>query len=280
LQKSKNAKIPSGSSDFGSQEKSGIRTDLHSKTVISLFMSTDEQVPDRSRFRSFRDLGTVQALTLASSRRGPRPHFPLSIRRIPSADGPRLPAFRTYECRRRTARGVRGTKILFSLRLDGAVRLSAKFKDGGQNAIPIASGTDVHLGSDSWDGVLLHGNGFSDFSLRTNSRTGREVLSLQFRTAAARRVPRTLSAFFFSQPPSCPPRLTSADPTETDAGWILDIGREDALTSIKNCRLEAHGRPYVYVRKTAKNVLELEAKAVIDELAVFAIAIGSFLCHR
>jgi hypothetical protein len=250
-------------------------------------MSSDEPPPDRSRFRSLRDLGTFQSLALAGSRRGPRPHFPLSIRRIPSADpfqlpdAPPPPAFRTYECRRKTVRGFHGTKILFSLALDGAVRFSAKFKDRSQNAIPIASGTDVHLRSDSWDAVLLHGNNFSDFSLRTNTRNGREVLSLQFRIIEAdRKTPRKLSAFFFNQPPSCPARLASAEPTETDAGWILDIGKEEALTSIKNCRLEAYGRPYVYVRKMEKTVLAIEAKSVIDELSVFAIGIGSFLCHK
>jgi hypothetical protein len=196
-------------------------------------------------------------------------------------DGPPAPIFRTYECRRQTVHSFRGTKILFSFKLDGTVLFSAKFKDRSQNAIPIVRGTDVHLDSDSWDAVLLHGNNFSAFSLRTNTRNGREVLSLQFRTTkGGRKTPRALSANFFNQPPSCPARLASADPTETDAGWILDIGKEDALTSIKNCRLEAYGRPYVYIRKMKKNVLELEAKSVIDELVVFAMAIGSFLCHK
>jgi hypothetical protein len=143
------------------------------------------------------------------------------------------------------------------------------------------SGNDVHLKSDSWDGVLLHGNDYSDFSLRLNTRNGREVLSLQFRKKEGiQKAPRTLSAYFFNQPLSCPQKLLSAEPIHTNNGWVLDIGKEEAMVSIKNCRLDALGRPYVYVRKVAKDTIELEAKSVIDQMAVFAIGIGSFLCHK
>jgi hypothetical protein len=191
------------------------------------------------------------------------------------------PFFRTFQCHRQTVHSLHGTTVLFSLKLDGVVRFSAKFKDRRQNAIPIVSGNEVHLKSDSWDGVLLHGNNFSDFSLRLNTPHGREVLSLQFRKKEGmQKAPRTLSAYFFNQPPNCPQKLLSADPVQTDAGWVLDIGNEEALISIKNCRLDALGRPYCYVRKVAKNSLELEAKSIIDEMAVFAIGIGSFLCHK
>jgi hypothetical protein len=65
-----------------------------------------------------------------------------------------------------------------------------------------------------------------------------------------------------------------------DEGWVLDIGKEDAMPSIKNCRLDAFGRTYCYIRKIEKNQLEIEVRTIIDEMAVFAIAIGLFLCHK
>jgi hypothetical protein len=106
---------------------------------------------------------------------------------------------RTFQCQHQIIRSLRVTIVLFSLKIDGIIRFSAKFKNGCHNAIPIVSGKDVHLKSGSWDGVLLHGNNFCGFSLWLNTRNGREILWLQVRRREGiQKAPRTLSAFFFN----------------------------------------------------------------------------------
>jgi hypothetical protein len=215
-------------------------------------MSAHDSSAHCSRFRSFDDFGTFQSLSLTGSCRGPRQHFPLAIRRLclPSQSDPFLlldipSIFRTFQCQCQIIRSLCVTIVLFSLKIDGIIRFSATFKNGCQNAIRIVSGKAVHLKSGSWDGVLLHGDNFCDFSLGLNTRNDREILSMQFRKREGmQKAPRTLSAFFFNQPPSCPQRLLSADRIQTDDGWVLDIGKEDALVSIKNCRLDVFRRPY------------------------------------
>jgi hypothetical protein len=72
----------------------------------------------------------------------------------------------------------------------------------------------------------------------------------------------------------------NADPIQTGDGWVLEIGKEDARVSIKNCRLDAFGRPYCYVRKVAKASLEIETKLIIEEMVVSAIGTGPFLSHK
>jgi hypothetical protein len=58
----------------------------------------------------------------------------------------------------------------------------------------------------------------------------------------------------------------------------LDLNCPNALASIKNCRLEEGGRTMCYVRKVAKDVVEVEASGAVKEKCCFALAIASFLC--
>jgi hypothetical protein len=184
-------------------------------------------------------------------------------------------------CVRQGRRAVGGSRTIFRFNGDQGLKLSAKFKDRAENCIPIVSGDDVHLGSGHWDAVLLYGNSFCDFSLRLNSRNGAELMSLQFRRFRKDGCqPRRLSVFLFGDKPGWPATLETAEPRRgRDMTWSVDLNSDKAISSIKNCTLESMGVPYCYVRKVGENELEIEGRT-LDDLYLFAITIGSFLCRR
>jgi hypothetical protein len=214
-------------------------------------------------------------------RRSPRSPLPLPFISRSFASGAPPPTFRTFRCVRHTYRTVGGSRTLFRFMGDQTLKFSATFKTRAENFIPIVSGNDVHLGGGHWDAVLLYGNAFCDFSLRLNSRTGAEVMSLQFRRFhkdGSR--PRKLSVFLFGEKPGWPSRLEAAEPRcSDDMAWSVDLNSDSALSSIKNCKLESMGVPYCYVRKMRKNELEVEGRT-LDDICLFAITIGSFLCRK
>jgi hypothetical protein len=73
--------------------------------------------------------------------------------------------------------------------------------------------------------------------------------------------------------------MKSAEPVrDDDQSWVLDLNCQKALASIRNCKLEYKGRTMCYVRKMAKDVIEVEARGTLKEEYCFALAIAAFLC--
>jgi hypothetical protein len=94
--------------------------------------------------------------------------------------------------------------------------------------------------------------------------------------------PRKLTVFLFGQKPGWPGMLETTEPgCSDDMTWSVDLNSGNAMSSIKNCALESMGVPYCYVRKVAKNELEIEGRT-LDDIYLFAIAIAiaSFLCRK
>jgi hypothetical protein len=87
-----------------------------------------------------------------------------------------------------------------------------------------------------------------------------------------------LVCHFYHQSMSCPGQLESADPMLQDGAWVIDLGTDQCISSVKNCRLDYKGIPYCYVRKVEADMIELESKRVIDDLCLFAIGVASLLC--
>jgi hypothetical protein len=204
--------------------------------------------------------------------------------RIPSAGSsriaPAIQTFFTYRCTRDKSTTISGRRTFFTFSQKDDRTFSAKFKKQSKlNYIPIVEGATPHISSTDCAAFLLYGNSLSDFSLRQGSRFGDEILSLQFRRSLqADKGPRKLKCFFFHQSFGCPRDLESADPRFEDKAWTVDLGVDECLSSVKNCRLEHNGIPYCYVRKMEADVVEVEAKRVINELHLFAIGIASLLC--
>jgi hypothetical protein len=175
------------------------------------------------------------------------------------------------------SRTFHGARIGFTFEKDGAVKFAAKFKDG--HFIPIVEGADAHLRHQPCD-CILYGNRFTSFSLRIGGQFGREVLSAEFsRSESGADHPRVLCCHVFPEDGKENWTMTNTEPARAaDQSWVLDLNCPHALASIKNCRLEDNGKTVCYIRKVAKNVVEIEARGLLKEKYCFALAVASFLC--
>ena len=254
----------------------------------------ENQEIDRSKLKSFRDITNIQSRTCyMRTRRQWTTELPTHyvVRRNPNSnethslpipDRPKTPVFHTYNCQRKKSINIKGKKILFYFKDGNNILFTAKFKPSS-TYIPIMAGDDVHIKSDNNDAVLLYANNFCDFSLRKKTNYGPEIMSIQFRIYENEaRQPRRLSLFFFERQDDIPEKLDSVEPDQTDEmTWCVDLNTEDAVTSIKNCRIEDQNHNlYEIVRKKKDDVLEVEARDTIDKLCLFTTAIASFLCKR
>lgn len=191
-------------------------------------------------------------------------------------------AFVTYQVRRTKSTNIRGKRTTFVLSKQDKVIYSAKYKPIKiSDYIPIYDGDKPHFKNNSV-AVLLFSNDLSDYSLRVPNKYGNEVLTLHFtRFMAEGAKPRHMSVRFYDNKRSLPERLENVAPVFKDDSWIVDLNSNDAISSIKNCKLIGDDQnPYAYIRKMEKEVLEVETLEEFDEICVFAFAISSFLCKK
>lgn len=254
----------------------------------------DEEI-DRSKLKSFRDITNIQSRTcymrtkrnwstnlpthyvVKRNNSNERDSFPITM-----PPRPRTPVFHTYSCQRKKSMNIKGKKVLFFFKDGDNILFTAKFKTTS-TFIPIVAGNEVHIKSENNDAVLLYANNFCDFSLRKKTSYGPEIMSIQFRRYNnEEKQPRRLSLFFFDPQDDIPEKLDSVEPYQTDEmTWCVDLNTEDAITSIKNCRIEDKNHNlFEIVRKKKEDVLEVEARDTIDKICLFTTAIASFLCKR
>ncbi|OHS94954.1 hypothetical protein TRFO_38864 [Tritrichomonas foetus] len=251
---------------------------------------------DQLNLRSFLDITNIQSRSCYTTRRQWTNKKPTHyiIKRIPSSNRendsysvntplkiPR-PVFNTFECIRKKSTNIKGTRIVFSFHKGNETLFSAKFK-GHKSFIPIVKGSNVHLKSSENEACLLFGNDFCDFSLRSKTNFGNEMMSIQFRKYDYEaKFPRRLFVFFFNHSNSLPSKLVNAEPEASDENtWTVDLNSNDAMSSIKNCRIEDDNhKPFAFIRKKKSDTLEIEAQDVIENVCLFALAIASFLCKK
>ena len=199
--------------------------------------------------------------------------------KIESAPPEPVPIFRVCTCRRFESTNLKGFRISFQFSCPDGKKFSAKIKPHSDSSIiGISEGSEAHVHSDNFIGVILFGNDFCDASLRKEQKFGTELLSMQIRLPLPD-TPREVEIHFFNQPPSVPNTLLSKSPSIEEGSWVLDLHSQNVVASIKNCSLEdSNGRTFIIVRKTDKDILEIEARRDIDDLRLFAVAITSFLC--
>ena len=195
---------------------------------------------------------------------------------------PQVPTFHTYQILRKTNVNIKGKSVVFHLMDDNKTLLSAKFK-GSKPFIPIEQGGDVHFNNENQEGCILYANKYCTFSLRNKSDHGEEIMSLNFKKYQNDgAVPRRVYIYFFNPKDGLPEKLENKEPDITDdMGFCVDLNTEDAITSIKNCRIEdSNHKPFVFIRKKKKDVLEIEGQTVISPMCLFTLGIGSFLCKK
>lgn len=256
-------------------------------------MAQSEQEIDRSTLKSFRDITNLQSKHTYSSRRNWSYNLPSHyiIRRIPSnrqsdpfqVPAKQSPTYITYTCIRKKAANIKGRKVFFYFKRNDTIIYSAKYKSTSP-FIPIDSGDTPHInGSSEHQVVLLYTNDLCDFSLRRNNSHGEELMSIQFRRYEHEaRQPRRLTLYFFDQKENLPQQIESMPPEQTEEmTWCIDLNDDDAITSIKNCRIEDPDHNiFEIIRKTQEDILEIEAQSDIEPAYLFATAIASFLCKR
>lgn len=250
---------------------------------------------DRTKLKSFQDISHLQARMNYSGRRQKTLTMPPTKR---LADGERDPftlqedspprpvvrtcsLFKTLTCERKKKTNLKGKRQFFRFFDAGTLLFTAKYKDG-KDFIPIVRGENVHMKATECEAMILCANNMCDFSLRRGDRCGAEMMSIQirrFKSEASK--PRSFECFMFGQTGSCPNHLKSNEPQFVDGIWEIDLNSEDVMCSIKNCQLLSDdGRTFCFIRKMAKSKLEIESRASLDDLRLFAMAIGSFLCKR
>lgn len=256
---------------------------------------------DRSKLKSFRDITNLSGRkTPQSARRYGIPRIPpnLIVKRIPepsrdpfqldedqdrrNPNRQKQPTFKVMQIRRTKSSNIRGRRTLFVLYQYDHPIYSAKYKPIKiSEYVPIFCGGEPHFKNQP-QAVLLVANNNCDFSLRKDNKLGQELLTLQYRRFTTEGAhPRHLTAYFFGQNDDIPNKLENVDPEFRDDAWSVDLNTNEAMSSIKNCKLENdEHQPYVYIRKTQKEVLEIEIREEIDDMYVFALGISSFLCKK
>jgi hypothetical protein len=202
----------------------------------------------------------------------PHQSCPLKQMRRESSDPFILPACDyIYHCRRMRASLFQGRRKYFVMPLESdqwvATCRGASFEFRRQSAP-----------DDAPAAVLFYNGDATDFALRVRDD---EVMTVAFRKGTG--APARRCAARVVRGAGAPAlELESAEPHATAAGrWALDLGGRTSLPSRKNCRLDLDDHtPVVYIRKSNKGELEIQtAEESIDQLCLFALGVGAFLCH-
>ena len=167
-----------------------------------------------------------------------------------------------------------GIRTFFRFNLLQQRYFSAKLKTRNTNYIPIVSGDEIHLSGPA-EAVIITGNDGKDFSLRNKSHTGHEILTIRYFEIS--KSIRKMLITFFDRNENCPKTLKSRMVNNLP---FLNFEGRYVIQSIKNAILfnEENGPNLLFLRKTGKNALEIEAKFDINPLFLFAIGISSFIC--
>ena len=255
-----------------------------------------KQKYDITKLKSFQDITNIQHRSCFTTRRNfsgnsqslyqanrfpNNQNPPYFFSRLP-ARIPRAPIFHTYKVIRKKQVNIKGKSTIFQFLDDQKVLFSAKFKVS-QPFIPIEKGESVHFNDNEKEACVLYANKYSDYSLRNKYDHGEEIMSLKFRKFHNDgHVPRRVLIYFFNPNENLPEKLESKEPEQTDdMKFCIDLNTDNAIASIKNCRIEdSHNKPFIFIRKLKKELLEIEGQTVISPICLFTIGIGSFICKK
>lgn len=246
----------------------------------------EDQSFDRSKLKCFKDLNTFASLS--SKKRNGQRGLGLQCLQIP-----RIPALfpdtlqsrciqRLCKCVRSKSFNLKGKKTHFQFYSGESPILHAKFKASSRrSSIGIAKGTNSHISSKNFEAILLYGNDYCDYSLRMGSSINHDKLTIQFRNVDLGK-PREMNVFYYNDHSSPPIQFTNDKPdVDGDGNWVVDLGSESTLSSIKNCcLLDDLNNRVIFIRKTGNNCLEIQAKCAFDDYCLFALSIASFLCKK
>jgi len=181
-----------------------------------------------------------------------------------------------FRCHKHKIPSVWGNKVDFTFYHDSLPVLHAKTKSSStQDSI----GLSTQMGFDNFEGFLLHNRKYNDFSLRIGSPYGEESLAIHLERSGSNR-PRSMTIYFFKKSFPKPEIAKSSLPVLNSIGmWEADLNSKCAIRSSKNFRLvDDDNNPVIFIRKVSKNTIEIEALQSINQLRLFSVCIGAFLC--
>ncbi|EAX97804.1 hypothetical protein TVAG_157890 [Trichomonas vaginalis G3] len=178
-----------------------------------------------------------------------------------------------YSVTRETKMRINGKSIYFVMKQNNSTVYAAKYKQKF-DIIPIFRDLEnTHFHSKATDYVINIGKGNHDFSLRTKTRIGRELLSIRYFTQYDF-LARSSILTFFSISNSDPFKLVSLNYVKTK------FEKNFPTKSVKNaiyCQKNEND-PIILVKKVGKNELIIQNSMNIDPIYPFALAISAFLC--
>ncbi|OHT06544.1 hypothetical protein TRFO_25437 [Tritrichomonas foetus] len=186
-----------------------------------------------------------------------------------------------YKIKRKVKHTLKGARVYFKFISNGKVLYSTKMKGKRPDGpLPIAKGDDFHYSNESFAGFLLSGNNHTDFSLRAQTKYGKEMLSIKMeRPNGEKKLPKGIKVTFFLKDSLIPTKLVSLEPAFNDDGYFeLNFRNKKVVASIKNCILinSENKCEFMMARKVDKNVVEADAVSVMSPLAVFAIVLALY----
>lgn len=178
---------------------------------------------------------------------------------------------------------INGRRILFTFNEGSRHIYSAKCKGKNPHHVYIKHGEnpDKIDNGDTADAIIMIGNEGTDFSLRKSSNSSNEIMTIRItpaRTSAD--TARKMSVIFFEPRDGAPARLMSKNPClNPDGKPEHDFEGRFAIDSVKNAVLvdKTKGPSLMFIRKTGKMAIEIEARFEHEDLWIFAIGIASFL---
>ncbi|KAK8895801.1 hypothetical protein M9Y10_013686 [Tritrichomonas musculus] len=185
-----------------------------------------------------------------------------------------------YLIKRETKAHLNGRRIFFNFYIGDQQVYTAKCKTKNSDHVYIMKGNDAHLSSTA-DAIMLIGNDGSDFSLRKKEDLGEEILTIRIlppKTTAD--TSRKMTISFFSPLEGTPKKIFAKSPGLNPDGKIEhDFEGRFAVESIKNAVLvsKLEGPSLMFIRKTGKDAIEIEAKFKHEDLWIFSIGIASFM---
>lgn len=186
----------------------------------------------------------------------------------------------TYLITREKKTHLNGTRIFFNFFEGSRQTYVAKCKTKKASNVYIMKGSEVHMGSTA-DALILIGNDGADFSLRKKVNSGDEIMTVRIvPPKTSTDTTRRMTVTFFFPCHGSPSKLVTKPPSLNHSGKIEhDFEGRTAIESIKNAVLidKTNGAGKLFIRKTAKDAIELDAKFSHDKVSIFTVGIASFL---
>jgi hypothetical protein len=166
---------------------------------------------------------------------------------------------------------------MFTLGVGPKILYTAKFRKCVGNIFN--SDRKIERG-DAPDALFFSDHNYLDFGLKIKMDS-EDMLTVRFLPKGVHGPFRIMTVTFFNKEPKHPRRIGTKYPIVSPEGKLIyDFNGRFAIDSVKNTALTNRlgGRTIGSVRKTGKNLLEIDLRFPHDPLWILGIGMAAFLC--